>query len=167
MNLYQCTQNFPWGLGVFSSVCQICLQQQFFFLSNEALFRCGSVRRPKGVVVKKYKAKNEVFQVSYRFALFTEQNEAHIINKNFANSGRFSLGDLESTRTLPFLPLFFVRESMCVRLTFAGVFVYGVLSLSLWPHPWNSGCSIFPEHGSGILWPDSTNSKTTSLFSPF
>lgn len=78
-----------------------------------------------------------MLQVSHSFALFAEQNETHMINKNFANSGRFSLGDLESTRSLPFLPLFFVRESMCVRLTFAGVFVYGVLSLSLslWPHP--------------------------------
>ncbi len=118
----------------------------------------------KGWLIKRIKHKWNVFQVSQSFALFAEQNEAHIINKNFANSERFSLGDLESTHSLPFLPLFFVRESMCVRLTFAGVFVYGVLSLSLWPHPWNSGCSIFPEHGSGILWPDSTNSKTTSHF---
>lgn len=117
----------------------------------------------KGWLLKSKSKKWNVFQVSHRFALFAEQNETHIINKNFANSGRFSLGDLESTRSLPFLPLFFVRASMCVRLTFAGVFVYGVLSLSLWPHPWNSGCSIFPEHGSGILWPDSTKSKTTSL----
>ncbi len=113
----------------------------------------------KGWLIKRIKHKWNAFQAPQSFALFAEQNEAHVINKNFANSGRFSLGDLESTRSLPFLPLFFVRESMCVRLTFAGVFVYGVLSLSLslWPHPWNSGCSIFPEHGSGILWPDSTS----------
>ncbi len=85
----------------------------------------------KGWLIKRIKHKWNAFQTPQSFALFAEQNEAHIINKNFANSGRFSLGDLESTRSLPFLPLFFVRESMCVRLTFAGVFVYGVLSLSL------------------------------------